>query len=400
MARDGRPTEIFVSYSPADTAWATWIAWELEAAGYRTMIQAWDFVPGTNFIDFMDRGVSEAQLVVAVLSRNYLTSRYGRMEWQAAMRADPDNPSNKLVTIRLEDVQLEGLLSTITWVDLLGVTDSGQARALLLGRVREAMSGRAKPEAAPAFPTGPSVPPPAPTLPPPGERARARRTPVTAPKFPPAGGDGRGRESINVLHIGGPRFGRALPDPGEPFTPEDMQARIWADLTGMYDRGMPRPDLMVVSGDLTESGSLGQFGQATQFVTDLRLLIGLEPHRLVLLPGPRDVTKAAASAYFMTCEADDVSPQPPYWPKWRHFAGLFREVYQGLDDRVFDGGQPWTLFEVPDLKVVVAGLNSTMAMSHLERDAYALLGEAQAAWFAERLRPYEESEWLRLGAIG
>ncbi|MEU6710936.1 TIR domain-containing protein [Nonomuraea sp. NPDC046802] len=400
MAREGRSTEIFVSYSPADTAWATWIAWELEAAGYRTMIQAWDFVPGTNFIDFMDRGVSEAQLVVAVLSRNYLTSRYGRMEWQAAMRADPDNPSNKLVTIRLEDVQLEGLLSTITWVDLLGVSDPGQARALLLGRVREAMSGRAKPEAAPAFPDGSSAVVPPPTLPPPGERSRARRTPVTAPKFPSAPDVERGRESISVLHIGGPRFGRALPDPGEPFTPEDMQARIWADLTAMYDRGMPRPDLMVVSGDLTESGSLGQFGQATRFVTDLRLLIGLEPHRLVLLPGPRDVTKAAASAYFMTCEADDVSPQPPYWPKWRHFAGLFGEVYQGLDDRVFDGGQPWTLFEVPDLRVVVAGLNSTMAMSHLERDAYAQLGEAQAAWFAERLRPYEESAWLRLGAIG
>ncbi|MEZ7128381.1 TIR domain-containing protein [Nonomuraea sp. AD125B] len=404
MARDGRPTDIFVSYSPADTAWATWIAWELEAAGYRTMIQAWDFVPGTNFIDFMDRGVSEAQLVVAVLSRNYLTSRYGRMEWQAALRADPDNPSNKLVTIRLEDVQLEGLLSTITWVDLLGVTDPGQARALLLGRVGEALAGRAKPEYAPAFPDagrGGRAPAPAPTLPPPAaERARTRRAPVTAPAFPPAAGPVGGRKSVSVLHIGGPRFGRALPDPGDPFTPEDMQARIWADLTAMYDRGTPRPDLMVVSGDLTESGSLRQFGQATRFVTDLRLLLGLEPHRLVLLPGPRDVTKAAASAYFMTCEADDVSPQPPYWPKWRHFAGLFGEVYQGLDDRVFDGGQPWTLFEVPDLRVVVAALNSTMAMSHLERDAYALLGEAQAAWFAERLRPYEEGGWLRLGAMG
>ncbi|MEO3867230.1 TIR domain-containing protein [Nonomuraea sp. B12E4] len=400
MARDGRATQIFVSYSPADTAWATWIAWELEAAGYRTMIQAWDFVPGTNFIDFMDRGVSEAQIVVAVLSRNYLTSRYGRMEWQAALRADPGNPSNKLVTIRLEDVQVEGLLSMITWVDLLGVTDPGQARALLLGRVREAMAGRAKPEAAPAFPDGSREPVAPPTLPAPAERTGARRAPVAAPNFPPAQSPDEGRESISVLHIGGPRFGRALPDPGEPFTPEDMQARIWADLTAMYDRGMPRPDLMVVTGDLTESGSLGQFGQATRFLTDLRLLLGLEPHRLVLLPGPRDVTKAAASAYFMTCEADDVSPQPPYWPKWRHFAGLFGELFQGLDDRVFDGGQPWTLFEVPDLKVVVAGLNSTMAMSHLERDAYALLGEAQAAWFAERLRPYEESAWLRLGAIG
>ncbi|GGO75220.1 TIR domain-containing protein [Nonomuraea cavernae] len=402
MAREGRPTEIFVSYSPADTAWATWIAWELEAAGYKTMIQAWDFVPGTNFIDFMDRGVSEAHLVVAVLSRNYLTSRYGRLEWQAALRADPDNPSNKLVTIRLEDVRLEGLLSTITWVDLLGVTDSGQARALLLGRVGEALAGRAKPEAAPAFPTGtaPGVPLPAPTLPPPAERSRSRRAPVTAPRFPPSAPADRRRESLSVLHVGGPRFGRALPDPGDPFTPEDMQARIWADLTAMYDKGMPRPDLMVVSGDLTESGSLGQFGQATRFVTDLRLLVGLEPHRLVIVPGPRDVTKAAASAYFLTCEADDVSPQPPYWPKWRHFAGLFGEVYQGLDDRVFDGGQPWTLFEVPDLQVVVAGLNSTMAMSHLERDAFALLGEAQAAWFAERLRPYEERAWLRLGALG
>lgn len=400
MARDGRPTEIFVSYSPADTAWATWIAWELEAAGYRTMIQAWDFVPGTNFIDFMDRGVSEAALVVAVLSRNYLTSRYGRMEWQAALRADPDNPSNKLVTVRLEDVQVEGLLSTITWVDLLGVTDPGQARALLLGRIREAMAGRAKPDQAPIFPTNATAPP-IPSLPAPEERSRARRTPVTAPKFPPATAKSHEkRESLSVLHIGGPRFGRALPDPGEPFTPEDIQARIWADLTGLYDRGMPRPDLMLVSGDLTESGSLGQFGQATRFLTDLRHLIGLEPHRLVVVPGPRDVTKAAASAYFLTCEADDVSPQPPYWPKWRHFAGLFDELYQGLDDRVFDAGQPWSLFEVPDLKVVVAGLNSTMAMSHLEKDAYALLGEAQAAWFAERLRPYEELEWLRLGAIG
>src|SRR5690606_11443480 len=136
---------------------------------------------------------------------------------------------------------------------------------------------RAKPEAPPAFPTDVTSVPGPPTLPPPSaERSRARRTPVTPPVFPPAAGAHPARESISVLHIGGPRFGRALPDPGEPFTPEDMQARIWADLTAMYDRGMPRPDLMVVSGDLTESGSLSQFGQATRFLTDLRLLIGLE----------------------------------------------------------------------------------------------------------------------------
>jgi hypothetical protein len=35
--------DFFISYTSADRAWVEWIAWELEAAGYRTLIQAWDF---------------------------------------------------------------------------------------------------------------------------------------------------------------------------------------------------------------------------------------------------------------------------------------------------------------------------------------------------------------------
>ncbi|MER5318873.1 TIR domain-containing protein [Streptosporangium roseum] len=400
MARDDRPVDIFVSYSPADERWASWIAWELEAAGYRTMIQAWDFVPGTQFIEFMDRGVSEAALVVAVLSRNYLKSRWGRMEWQAALRADPDNPSNKLVTIRLEDCPLEGLLSTITWVDLVGVADPDQARALLLNRIGQALAGRAKPLDRPSFPNGPATIP-GEVLPAPSGRgpARARRTPVAPPAYPAGPSAHVPRESITLLHVAGPRFGRGLADEDEPLTAEELQPRIWADLTRLRDAGLPRPDLMVVTGDLTESGGRREFGEAAAFLTGLRVLLGLEPQRLIVVPGPRDITKAASRAYFSTCEADDVRPQPPYWPKWRHFTGLFEELYLGLDGPEFDSAQPWTLFAVPDLKVVVAGLNSTMAMSHREEDRYGSVGEAQAAWFAERLRPFEEAGWLRIGVV-
>src|SRR5262249_23506284 len=42
--RTGRPCSFFISYSPADESWATWIAAELEQAGHRTMLAAWDFV--------------------------------------------------------------------------------------------------------------------------------------------------------------------------------------------------------------------------------------------------------------------------------------------------------------------------------------------------------------------
>jgi hypothetical protein len=45
--------DFFVSYTQADREWAEWIAWVLEEDGYRVLIQAWDFVPGSNWIERM-----------------------------------------------------------------------------------------------------------------------------------------------------------------------------------------------------------------------------------------------------------------------------------------------------------------------------------------------------------
>jgi WD40 repeat protein len=411
-----RPTDFFISYSPADERWATWIAWELESAGYRTMIQAWDFVPGTNFIDFMDRGIREAAVMIAILSRSYLKSTYGRWEWQSAIRADPANPATRLVTIRVEDCPLEGLLSTITYVDLVGVTDPDEARAMFVGGIRHALAGRAKPGRVPEFPNSAgtlagqvlpgraatqlafSSPEPRPAGRP-GLR-HARRTPAAPPGYPPALAAAPGpRETFSMLHVAGPRFGRGLAWDGEPGSVTDLQARIWADVTRLTDVGVSRPELLVVTGDLTETGGLREFEDALTFLAGLRALLSLEPSRLVVVPGGHDVTRAASRAYFATCEADDIEPEPPYWPKWRHFAAMFDELYRGLDGPVFDSSQPWTLFEIPDLRVVVAGLNSTIADSHREEDRYGWIGEAQAAWFAERLRQHEQDGWLRIGAL-
>ncbi|MEU8120012.1 TIR domain-containing protein [Spirillospora sp. NPDC049024] len=415
-----RPTDFFISYSPADERWASWIAWQLEAAGHRTMMQAWDFVPGTNFIDYMDRGLSEAKVVVAVLSRNYLRSRYGRLEWMAALRADPDDPARKLVTVRIEDCPIDGLLSTITYVDLVGVDDPDEARRLLMRRIQEALAGHARPLNGPGFPGGaPNRPGPLPggreplvgrleeadgpaggeRRPEPAGERPPRRAPVAAPAFPAADTAQEPRERLTVLHVSGPRFGRTLAEPGEPTTATELQDRIWSDVTRLADSGVPRPDLLVVTGNITHSGSRKEFAEALSFLTSLRALLGLEAQRVVVVPGTHDVTRAACQAYFSSCEADDIEPQPPYWPKWRHYAGLFKEFYQGIDALIFDSAQPWTLFPVPDLKVVVAGLNSTLPQTHREEDRYGRVGQAQAAWFNERLRHFEGEGWLRLGAI-
>jgi TIR domain len=73
--------EFFVSYTGADQASAEWIAWELEQTGYTTVLQAWDFVAGSNFADAMDRALKAARHLIAILSPAYLRSRFGKAEW-------------------------------------------------------------------------------------------------------------------------------------------------------------------------------------------------------------------------------------------------------------------------------------------------------------------------------
>src|SRR6266566_9711953 len=54
------PKDFFISYTHADQRWAAWIAWHLEAEGYHTMLQAWDFLAGSNFVLDMDAAARNA----------------------------------------------------------------------------------------------------------------------------------------------------------------------------------------------------------------------------------------------------------------------------------------------------------------------------------------------------
>jgi TIR domain len=69
--------------------WAEWIAWTLEAAGYRVLIQAWDMAPGTNWILTVDEGMRRAERTIAVgvaaaeRGRRQLTA--SSRPWQAAV---------------------------------------------------------------------------------------------------------------------------------------------------------------------------------------------------------------------------------------------------------------------------------------------------------------------------
>src|SRR5215218_5021303 len=103
-------TRFFVSYTRADREWAEWIAWQLEDAGHETVLQAWDFPPGSNFVHEMQQAAATADRTVAVLSPEYLASEFASAEWYAGFRQDPVGADQRLLPVRVRDCKPEGLL--------------------------------------------------------------------------------------------------------------------------------------------------------------------------------------------------------------------------------------------------------------------------------------------------
>ncbi|MBV9232365.1 MAG: toll/interleukin-1 receptor domain-containing protein, partial [Chloroflexi bacterium] len=141
----GERKDFFISYTSADRQWAEWIAWQLEEAGYQTIIQAWHFRAGDNFVQRMDEALRQAERVLAVFSPNYFDSRYATDEWRAAYQRGTLLP----VQIRECREQISGLLGAVVYIDLVGLEEV-QARERLLAEIRRES---AKPKSPPRFPS-------------------------------------------------------------------------------------------------------------------------------------------------------------------------------------------------------------------------------------------------------
>lgn len=141
--------DFFVSYNRADREWAEWIAWTLESKKFATVIQAWDFRPGQNFVLEMQRAAAGCKRTLMVLSPDYLASVFTQPEWAAAFAQDPTGEKRLLIPLRVRPCELPGLLRTIIYCDLVGLTQD-DAKTTLINAVQELE--RIKPEGQPAFP--------------------------------------------------------------------------------------------------------------------------------------------------------------------------------------------------------------------------------------------------------
>lgn len=196
---EARPERnFFISYTGKDKAWAEWLAWVIEEAGYTTCVQAWDFAPGCDWVHEMREALRYCERVVAVLSGDYLNSDFAAAEWAEAFRKDPVGKGRALIPIRVDECDPGPLFNTRVYGDLVGREEAAAQEcvrgAVAMSRVKPASPSpkavkstkpiregdsvpRMKPSVRPRFP-GPrsNVPSPASPSPSPSPAPLLRRS--------------------------------------------------------------------------------------------------------------------------------------------------------------------------------------------------------------------------------
>jgi 3',5'-cyclic AMP phosphodiesterase CpdA len=203
--------------------------------------------------------------------------------------------------------------------------------------------------------------------------------------------DGDTRPEATILHISDTQFGEHH---GLSAGDGSRADAVIVDLRRLLDDSVTAVDLVVLSGDITQSGLRSDFDHARRFVDALCAATGLDYGRVVVVPGEHDVNWALSEAYFAECRAEEVPPRMPYAKKWRHYQRYVAALH---GEAAYTEDQPYRLHRFDDLAVAVVALNSTMAESHQDGHHYGFCGEDQLQWARARLDA--AGGCLRIGVV-
>ncbi len=116
--------DFFISYTGADQAWAEWIAWNLEEAGFSLLIHTWDLPAAGDFVTFPVERLDYSHRTLVVGSREYFTSPWCTEEWTSVLTG------RDLLPVRVEPAEPPPGLREIEWVDLFAQPEGGARKAL------------------------------------------------------------------------------------------------------------------------------------------------------------------------------------------------------------------------------------------------------------------------------
>ena len=148
--------DLFMSYTADDFSLADALAWQLEAAGHRVVMDGGEIATGADVMSGLRRR-QPTQTTIALLSPSYLAALADQPTAAQTVCAQATGATPTLVAVRVRECTPEGPLSGIPFLDLVGLDE-----ATALNRLRE-LSPSAQTQPMPPSPaTRQATPPPAP----------------------------------------------------------------------------------------------------------------------------------------------------------------------------------------------------------------------------------------------
>lgn len=193
----------------------------------------------------------------------------------------------------------------------------------------------------------------------------------------------------------------------EPVPNEEILHALVADFATYGDDQVPKPEIVVVSGDVTQSADPDEYKEAATLIRSLMNELSLPLDRLVLVPGNHDV-------HWPTCdEMFSIRRSPPpkdvprdliietpskdwifaaseasYQRRLQHFAAFYKDL-TGRDYPLARATQ-YTIHEFPELQVAFAGLSSVD-----RNDNRRLAGSIHVAAVSEAATKLESFDGVR-----
>src|SRR5215472_5389906 len=126
--------KFFISFNSADRTKAHWIAWTLKEAGHEVAVHDWEIPAGGNVPLWMNTKLAWADRLIAVISPDYVPSRYSPMEWASQVWNDPDGTKGSVIPVIVRPTsKMPPLLAGLSWIDLTNCSEDEARRRLIKG---------------------------------------------------------------------------------------------------------------------------------------------------------------------------------------------------------------------------------------------------------------------------
>jgi hypothetical protein len=126
--------KFFISFNSADRTKAHWIAWTLKEAGHEVAVHDWEIPAGANPPLWMSTKLAWADRLIAVISPDYIPTRYSPSEWASQVWNDPDGTKGSVIPVIVRPTSnIPPLLLGLNRIDLTSCSEDEARRRLIKG---------------------------------------------------------------------------------------------------------------------------------------------------------------------------------------------------------------------------------------------------------------------------